>query len=94
MLGNEPIEEEIPVEDEDFPVEVQQALSVYRILRDEWDPMAGAYLGKSFVGIHDVLDAAEIDPADRKHIVSLVRLIDDVRSELINAKQAQQKPAS
>lgn len=94
MLGNEPNEEEIPVEYDDFQVEVQQALSVYRALRDEWDPMAGAYLGKSFIGIHDTLDAAEIDLADRKHIVSLVRLIDEVRSELINAKQAQQKPAS
>lgn len=94
MLGNEPIEEEVPIEYDDFPVEVQQALSVYRVLRDEWDSMSGAYLGKSFIGIYDTLDAAEIEPADRKHIVSLVRLIDEVRSELINAKQAKQKPAS
>lgn len=91
MLGNEPVEEDIPVEYDDFPVEVQQALSVYRMLRDEWDPMAGAYLGKSFIGIHDSLDAAEVDQADRKHVISLVRIIDEVRSKIIAQKQ---KPAS
>lgn len=91
MLGNEPVEEDIPVEYDDFPVEVQQALSVYRMLRDEWDPMAGAYLGKSFIGIHDSLDAAEVDSADRKHVISLVRIIDEVRSKIIAEKQ---KPAS
>lgn len=94
MLGEPPVEDNIPVEYDDFPVEVQQALSVYRMLRDEWDPMAGVYLGKSFVGIHDSLDAAEIDAEDRKHTISLVRLIDEVRSKLIIAKQTQQKPAN
>ena len=91
MLGSQPVEEEIPVEYDDFPVEVQQALSAYRLLRDEWDSMSGSYLGKSFVGIHDILDAVEINPGDRRHILSLIHLIDEVRSSIIHEKE---KPAS
>ena len=50
LMGNEPIEEEIPIEYDDFPIEVQQAFAVYRMLRDEWDTMNGVYLGKTLIG--------------------------------------------
>jgi hypothetical protein len=92
-LGNEPIESEIPVEFEDFPLEVQQALIAYRMLRDEWDSMNGIYLGKSLIGITEVLEATEIDPEDRKFITMLVRTIDGVRIQEINNKQKTEKPA-
>ncbi len=93
MLGSEPVESEIPVEFDDFPIEVQQAFSAYRMLRDEWDTIGGNYLGKSLIGIKDVLEAIEIDPDEQKFIVMLIRIIDDVRSDEIN-KLKNQKPAS
>ena len=92
-LGNEPAEDEIPVEFEDFPLEAQQALIVYRMLRDEWDSMNGIYLGKSLIGIQGVLEATEIDQEDRKIITMLVRTIDGVRIQEINNKQKTEKPA-
>lgn len=92
MLGEPIIEEHIPVEFDDFPLEVQQAFAVYRMLRDEWDTMNGNYLGKSLIGIKDVLEATEIDLQDQKFIVVLVRLIDDIRSNEIN-KLKQKEPA-
>ena len=92
-LGNEPAEDEIPVEFEDFPLEAQQALIVYRMLRDEWDSMNGIYLGKSLIGIQEVLEATEIDQEDRKFITMLVRTIDGVRIQEINNKQKTEKPA-
>ena len=46
-LGTEPVEEEIPVEFEDFCLDVQEALSIYQKLRDEWDYMGGNYIGKN-----------------------------------------------
>ena len=92
-LGNEPQEDQIPIEFEDFPLEVQQALIVYRMLRDEWDSMNGIYLGKSLIGILEVLEATEIDLEDRKFITSLVRTIDSVRIQEINNKQKTEKPA-
>jgi len=92
-LGNQPVEEEIPVEFDDFPLEVQQALIAYRMLRDEWDSMNGIYLGKSLIGISEVLEATEIDQEDRKFITMLVRTIDGVRIQEINNKQKTEKPA-
>ena len=92
-LGNEPVEDEVPIEFEDFPLEVQQALIAYRMLRDEWDSMNGIYLGKSLIGIQEVLEATEIDQEDRKFITMLVRTIDGVRIQEINNKQKTEKPA-
>lgn len=93
-MGNEPIEEEIPVEFDDFPLEVQQAFAVYRMLRDEWDTMNGLYLGKSLIGIKDILEATEVEPDEQKFIIVLVRMIDQVRSNEINSKKLSEKPAS
>jgi hypothetical protein len=92
-LGNQPKDDEVPVEFEDFPLEVQQALIAYRMLRDEWDSMNGIYLGKSLIGIQEVLEATEIDQEDRKFITMLVRTIDGVRIQEINNKQKTEKPA-
>ena len=63
-LGSEPVESEIPVEFDDFPFEVQQAFNAYRMLRDEWDFMNGNYLGKSLIGVKDVLEATEVDASE------------------------------
>lgn len=93
-MGTEPLEEEIPVEFEDFPIEVQQAFAVYKMLRDEWDTMNGVYLGKTLIGIRDILDATEIEPSEQKFIIVLVRMIDYVRSNEINSKKISEKPAS
>jgi hypothetical protein len=93
MLGSEPVESEIPVEFDDFPIEVQQAFSAYRMLRDEWDTIVGNELGKSLIGVKDVLEATEIEPDEQKFIVMLIRMVDEVRSAEIN-KLKNQKPAN
>lgn len=93
MLGNEPIESEVPVEFEDFSFEVQQAFNAYRMLRDEWDTMSGSYLGKSLIGIKDILEATEVDPSEHKFIIMLIRMIDNVRSDEINSKKKTEEPA-
>lgn len=94
MMGSEPIESEIPVEFDDFPLEVQQAFNAYRMLRDEWDTMNGNYLGKSLIGVKDVLEATEIEQSEQKFIIMLIRMIDNVRSDEINNKKKMEKPAN
>lgn len=94
MLGEEPIEENIPLEIEDFPFQVQQAMLVYRMLRDEWDGFSGTYFGKSLLGIKDLLEAVEIEEDEHKLIITLIRQIDNIRSNEINNKRNQAKPAS
>lgn len=93
-MGSDPIESEIPVEFEDFPIEVQQAFNAYRMLRDEWDTMNGNYLGKSLIGVKDVLEATEIEQSEQKFIIMLIRMIDAVRSDEINNKKKMEKPAN
>ena len=39
MLGEEPNEDDIPLESTDFPELVQQCFAIYRLLPDIWDTM-------------------------------------------------------
>ena len=54
MLGSEPIEEEIPLELDDFPELVQQAFVIYGMLSDIWEGMSGSYLGKDYSLLFDL----------------------------------------
>lgn len=91
QLGEPIVEENIPVEYEDLPVDIQQALAVYNLLRDEWDTFNGIYLGKSLIGITEILDLSQITIEDRHFQVLLVKLIDRIRQQETNKRQ--QKPA-
>ena len=87
-LGNEPLEEEIPVEMDDFPPEVQEAIGVYYKLRDEWDTMNGVYLGKSFAGFADILDILEVPIEDRKYLLEWIAIMDAARSKAFSELKA------
>ena len=82
-LGSEPLEEEIPVEYEDFCLDVQEALGIYQKLRDEWDTMNGVYLGKNYVGLLDILELLEVPVEDRRTQFELIGIIDRHRSKAI-----------
>jgi len=86
-LGTEPIEEEIPVEFEDFCLDVQEALGIYSKLRDEWDYMGGNYIGKTYNGLLDILELLDVPVEDRRTQYELIGIIDKHRSQAIaNAK--------
>jgi len=86
-LGTEPIEEEIPVEIDDFPDEVQEAIDLYYKLRDDWDTMNGVYMGKSYVGLRDLLDILEIPFEDRKYVLEWISVMDAARSKMLEAQR-------
>lgn len=86
MLGAEPSEEEIPVEFDDFPLEVQEAYLLYNIISDNWDSMSGTYLGKNLVGIKDIMEIYKIE--DARLTLQLINSIDLIRRTIINAKKA------
>jgi hypothetical protein len=79
MLNSDPIESEIPVDYEDFYIDVQEALSIYNKLRDEWDHMNGNYLGKSYAGLLDIFTILEVPKEDHKTLFSLLSIIDSHR---------------
>ncbi len=91
-LGTEPVEEEIPVEMDDFPEEVQEAINVYYKLRDEWDTMNGVYMGKSYTGLIDILDILEIPKQDRKYVLEWVSVMDASRSKMLEAQRPKSQP--
>lgn len=88
QLGTEPLESEIPFEFEDFPDEIQQALSIYYRLRDEWDGFNGVYLGKNFTGLGDILDIYQVSKDERQEVLDWIFVIDKVRSKYV----AESKP--
>lgn len=83
MLGSEPVESEVPVEFDDFPDEVQLALSIYRMLRDEWEYMNGNYLGKNLNGIFELFEVYGIEFNDKKYYLELIHIIDSIRIDEI-----------
>lgn len=87
-LGTKPVESEIPVELDDFPLEIQEILEIYKFLKDEWEPMNGIYLGKNFTGILEVFDIFDIETCDRKLYLSLLYAIDAIRSDQIKKQQS------
>ena len=86
-LKSQPIDSEIPVEHDDLAVEVQEALNIYSKLKDEWDTMNGNYLGKSYVGLIDILNLMEVPKEDRRTVFDLIAIIDKCRSKAIAAKR-------
>lgn len=82
-LGTEPVESEIPVEYDDFYLDVQEALMIYSKLKDEWDTMNGNYLGKSYAGILDIFTILEVPVEDHKTLFNLINVIDMHRSKAI-----------
>lgn len=91
-LGEEPVEDDIPIEFDDFIWDVQQAFQIYNLLKDDWDGFNGVYLGKNLVGITEIFDISEIDTEDRYTMILLIKLIDKIRTQEINRKE--QKPAA
>ena len=89
-LGTEPVDSEIPVEIDDFPEEVQEAIAIYYRLRDEWDTMNGTYMGKSYTGLGDILDILEVEKADRKYLLDWIAVMDSARSKVLSAQRPKQ----
>ena len=80
-LGSEPLDSEIPTDYEDLYVDVQEALSIYSKLRDDWDTMNGNYMGKNYAGILDISTILEVPEEDRKTMFDLIGIIDIHRSK-------------
>jgi hypothetical protein len=91
QLGSEPIDSEIPLEMDDFPLEVQNAISLYYSLKDDWDSMSGTYLGKSRFGILDMFTVHNIEKEMHKHTLDWVSVMDAARSKAIEAKKSKNK---
>ena len=91
MLASEPVDSEIPVEYDDFPLEVQDALRIYSSLQDNWDYMGGNYIGKNLQGFRDILEISGVEATDYKTMYDLILEIDRMRSKQIQDSKPKSK---
>lgn len=85
LMGQDPVEEDIPLDLEDLAYQTQLALEVYQYLSENW--VETAYLGKNINGISEVFDILEIDSKyDRLLILRFIRIIDAHQSKKIGEK--------
>ena len=84
MLGSEPIDEEIPVEFEDMPLEVQESFRIYTTLQDNWDYMNGNYIGKNLSGVSEIFAMYDIEKSDYKIVYEIIIQIDKIRAKQIS----------
>jgi hypothetical protein len=96
MLGTEPNIDEMPPDLSDFSYEVQQAIQVFGLLKDVWDPFGGNYMGKDLSIIFQIFDILQVEKCDTSLIFKIVQHLDYCRASLIKRKQdakASQKPS-
>ena len=94
MLGEEPVELDIPLDSNDFPLLVQQTLMVYGYLEDKWDSMSGTFLGKNYSTVFKFFDLFEVDSIERLLTLEILQHIDITRSKLVAEKLKQKSPAT
>lgn len=93
QLNEEPIEEEIPLEMEDFPELVQQCFVVYGILSDCWDSMGGGYMGKDYSIVFNLFQVYGIsDNSEVLLCLDFLQHMDGVRQKLISEKIKAKSP--
>lgn len=88
QLGNEPLAEEIPMDLDDFPYQVQIAMQIYQILPDRWEGFSGTYLGKEYSIIPFLFDTFEVEC--RKDTLYYINVINNIIIDM-RAKEQQRK---
>lgn len=91
MLSKPIIEDNIPVEWEDLPEQVQQCFEIYSFLPDRWEGMSATFMGKDYSIVFHLLDTFQVIELDRLLYLRLMSNIDGIRSKLIQNKQKQKE---
>ena len=74
-MGKEPDPDKFPLEDWEFPLEVQQAISIHAFLQDKWDGASGSYMGKDWSPITELLNSFKIIE-DRNQVIYFTKIVD------------------
>ncbi len=77
MLGNEPLEEQIPIDREDLYLETQMVFNLYDKLQAQWEGFSGHYLGKNLTLLPILFEEYEIENDIRKYAWDIIPIIDN-----------------
>jgi hypothetical protein len=86
MLGNEPLEEEIPRGREDLTLDTQLVFELYDKLPAKWDSMTGSYLGKDLSILNILVKFYKLERCEIYYTWSLIPIIDSFVAEDIARK--------
>ncbi len=79
----------MPVEIDEFPLEVQEAFMIHNLLPDRWDGMSGSYLGKDWSALQLLLKEFEVE--DTKTCILFVKHIEARNSNKMNKQLAKER---
>ena len=86
-IGEEPVEDQIPIEITDFLIETQNFIQIYNLLPSRWDGFSGAYMGKDMTNISALFDCFGIEGEDLKLIAFVVfSHLDNINTQRVNKK--------
>ena len=83
-LGKEPDEDKMPIDDGDFPYEVQLAFFIHSLMPDRWEGMSGSYLGKDWGALGALYDIHNIE--DKRTVTFFLKNVDILTSNQINVE--------
>jgi hypothetical protein len=86
MLGNEPLEEEIPYEREDLTLDTQLILSIYDKLPAKWEGFSGQYLGKDLLLLETLFNFYKMEKFEQLYAWEIIPIIDSIVAEDIAKK--------
>ena len=82
QLGQDPDPTQMPPADDDFPLEVQQAMVIHTVLPDRWDGMSGSYMGKDWSALATLLEVYEIE--ERRIVCFFLKYVENAHMVNIN----------
>jgi hypothetical protein len=88
-MGREINPDKLPMKDEAFPLEVQEALIMHSLLPDKWDGTSGSYMGKDWSALSVLLNSYGIE--DKRTVIYFLRVIDNFKQISLNERLAKDR---
>ena len=92
QLNQEPDPEKMPPSMDSFPLEVQEAFFLHRMLSDRWDGSSGFYMGKDLSALKTYLDVYKI--FDPQQTLYFLKHIEHEHSSMLNEKVKKEHEAA
>ena len=87
-LGKIPDYNKMPIDDKDFPYEVQLAFFIHSLMPDRWEGMSGSYLGKDWGALGALYDIHNIE--DKRTVTFFLKNVDILVTNQINKEVEKQ----
>lgn len=88
QMGWEPKEEDIPIELNTLSLDCQYAVMLLQVLPDNWEGMSGAWLGKDYSGLGDIMDIYQIE--NKKEVFELLQVAEAELGKYYDQKRKEQ----